>query len=320
MQAAAEAAARALLESADLEFQPTDVSPGDDVTSIVTRRRTRTTNLVLGDGLMHVPGKRKRSSSASSSSSSSSSSRGSKDRVRAVKCGVLQYAPPATYWVNAGGSNGERATAMKRYVAKAEDAVVGVVEERLGAAGYRVRLHGTLPGLLPLLAFEGATQRTKPRLEVGDAVYCRVEAAPGFGMEPTLSCVAVCGPRKGWETGEATFGALTGTGALFQCSSLAAAESLRQHHHPVLDALDGEGVPFEIVIGDNGIVWVSTETAHMTIAVQNAVQNGLAIAALPDGSEKLARATIAAMVKDIVGKVKAMQAGAAHGAAADGGD
>ena len=58
----------------------------------------------------------------------------------------------------------------------------------------------------------------------------------------------------------------------------------------------------------------------MTIAVQNAVQNGLAIAALPDGSEKLARATIAAMVKDIVGKVKAMQAGAAHGAAADGGD
>ena len=118
-------------------------------------------------------------------------------------------------------------------------------------------------------------------------------------MEPTLSCVAVCGPRKGWETGEATFGALTGTGALFQCSSLAAAESLRQHHHPVLDALDGEGVPFEIVIGDNGIVWVSTETAHMTIAVQNAVQNGLAIAALPDGSEKLARATIAAMVKTL---------------------
>ena len=68
--------------------------------------------------------------------------------------------------------------------------VVGVVEDR-GAEGYRVALPGAaVGGVLPALAFDGATKRNRPRLEIGDAVYCRVPAAerescprgPGFAL------------------------------------------------------------------------------------------------------------------------------------------
>ena len=176
----------------------------------------------------------------------------------------------------------------------------------MGPNGYRLALHGTLPGLLPLLAFEGATQRTKPQLKVGDAVYCRVAAAPG-DMEPTLSCAASstsAGSRKGWETGEATFGPLAAGGTVLRAASLESARSLRRHDHPVVAALEEERVAFELAAGDNGVVWVRAATPPLTIAVANAVQNGLALAAMPGGSEKVARATIAAMVKDIIGRVR----------------
>ena len=51
-------------------------------------------------------------------------------------------------------------------------------------------------------------------------------------------------------------------------------------------------------------MWVRAATSPLTIAVANAVQNGMSLAALPDGSEKLVRATIKAMVKDVIDRVR----------------
>lgn len=291
----AAAEAKALLESIDTEFESIQVRPGDDVTAIVTRK-TRT-GLILGDGLLHIPNKRRRSDySSNSSGRSSDSGRKARDHVRVVKAGTLRYSAPVTYWVEN--------PFCQRYEARTEDCVVGVVEDRAGI-GYRMSLYGTKPGILPMLSFEGATQRTKPQLKTGDVVYCRVEDAKGGDLEPLLSCLAICGPRKGWETGEATFGPLGADGMLFQCESLLDASRLKsEHRHPVMEALDKEGVPFEICIGDNGFVWVRAATPPLTIAVANAVQNGMSLAALPDGSEKLVRATIKAMVKDVIDRVR----------------
>ena len=53
----------------------------------------------------------------------------------------------------------------RRYVPAVGDTVVGVVADKL-AESYRVRLHGTTTAQLPVLAFDGATKRNKPNLEV----------------------------------------------------------------------------------------------------------------------------------------------------------
>jgi exosome complex component RRP40 len=268
---AAEAAAQDLLASVNLAFVAQPVVPGDDVTAVLQGPGKR---VKLGGGLVQQP------------AVASGSGGGGVGAIKAVRAGTLRYAAPATYWVESG--------AMKRYVPRAEDSVIGVVEDR-STLGYRVGISGTMPGSLPLLAFEGATKRTKPSLKVGDAVYVRVVSAPK-DMEPELSCVSVCGPRKGWETKEATFGPLEG-GALLRCS-LAQAATLRTHDHPVLKALKDEGAAFEVVVGANGVVWAKAATARLTVCVDNALQNALVLR--PE--------ECAPMVKELFARLKAKAA------------
>lgn len=250
-----------LLKGVDLAFKSRAVLPGDDVTKEVTRASKR---IKVGGGLEESAG-----------------------IVRAVRAGTLRYSPPGSYWVECG--------TIKRYAARVEDAVIGLVEDR-SSTSYRVGLFGTMTGTLPLLSFQGATKRTKPQLKVGDAVYVRIVAAPN-DMEPELSCISVFGPRKGWETGEATFGVLAG-GTLIRCT-IAQAQGLRNHDHPVFHALDKLEVPFEITIGDNGVVWVKATTPAVTICVANAVQNSLVINATEVG----------AMVKEVFGRAKKTSTG-----------
>jgi exosome complex component RRP40 len=247
----AQAMAADLLAGVDLTFAAQAVIPGDDVTAVVCVQQGRS-QLRLGGGLVY----------ATKAGTGAATATG---RVLAVRAGTLRYAPPATYWVESAST--------RRYLPCVEDAVVGVVEDR-GSVGYKVAINGQMPATLPLLAFEGATKRTKPTLVVGDVVYCRVAKASADGIEPELSCCSVgsfSGSRKGWETGEATFGVLAG-GCVLQRASLVASGGLRdQHAHPVLAALAAEGVAFEVVVGANGVVWVKAKGAASTVAVANAV-------------------------------------------------
>lgn len=64
--------------------------------------------------------------------------------------------------------------------------------------------------MLPVLAFEGATKRNRPSLQVHSLVYCRVSLA-NPDMEPELECV---NPQSGKADG---FGELSG-GFVFKCS------------------------------------------------------------------------------------------------------
>jgi len=258
-----------LLASVNLAFVPQPVVPGDDVTEVVSR--TAAKRIKLGGGLVQAP----------------SPDHGAAGAITAVRAGTLRYAAPATYWVES--------RAMKRYVPRAEDAIIGVVEDR-ATNGYRVGISGTMSGNLPLLSFEGATKRTKPSLKVGDAVYVRVVSAPR-DMEPELSCVAVCGDRKGWETKEATFGVLEG-GSLLR-GSLSQVEALRAHNHPVFAALAAEGAAFEVVVGANGVVWSKAATPRLTVCVDNALQNALV----------LGPREAAPMVKELFARFKAKAAG-----------
>jgi len=101
-----------------------------------------------------------------------------------------------------------------QYTPTAEDLVIGTVVER-HPENYRVHIGGSQLARLPALAFEGATKRSKPNIQVGALIYARVDVAIK-DMEPELSCTS---PhfKKEWVTGQSFFGELTG-GYSFDCS------------------------------------------------------------------------------------------------------
>lgn len=91
----------------DPRFKATVVLPGDDVTESTTRT---TRSLRLGPGLVQH----------------------GQEKVLATRAGVLRYRPPCSYWVESNG---------RRYGARVEDQVLGVVEDRMGES-YKVNIFG----------------------------------------------------------------------------------------------------------------------------------------------------------------------------------
>ncbi|KAJ1446180.1 hypothetical protein M885DRAFT_547470 [Pelagophyceae sp. CCMP2097] len=159
----------------------------------------------------------------------------------------------------------------KRYSARAEDYVVGVIEDR-GAEAYKVDIFANFSATLPALAFDGASKRNRPQLQIGDAVYCRVASARD-GAEAELTCCAKRGSTKEWMTGCATFGLLRRTDAtcLVACAP-EFADDLFKRDAPVLRAL-AKHVKYEVAIGANGIVWARSNTVVDTVVIANALEN-----------------------------------------------
>ena len=150
----------------------------------------------------------------------------------------------------------------------AQDMVVGIVVDKRGE-DFRVDIRGPSPGLLSSLAFEGATKRSRPKLEPGTTIYCRVAVAHR-DMEPELSCICPA-HKKGWMTGQAVFGELTG-GHLIE-TSIGYARSLLLPESHIVNEL-GKYIAYELAVGCNGRVWVKSGSVAKTILVANAIRNG----------------------------------------------
>jgi exosome complex component RRP40 len=243
------------------------VLPGDDVAPVAMRLKldeaNSTTPLRLGAGLRYVPAPEEEGE-------------GGRDRIVVTKAGILRWHRPNRLEVEASG---------RRYIPRVGDCVVGTVVDK-GSEHYRVSFGGTSAGLLPVLAFDGATKRNRPRLERGMLVYCRL-AAVDKALEPELSCQVASGPRRDWVTRQSVFGQLV-DGTTFSVS-LGLARRLLQTPCAVLEAL-GERVAFEIAVGANGRVWVNAESiAHVTL-VHGAILN----------TEHLIDDQVRAMVKEVL--------------------
>lgn len=133
-----------------------------------------------------------------------------------------------------------------------------------GADSYTVSLFGAHAATLPALAFEGATKRHKPNLNIGALVYARIVSADRF-TEPELTCL---NPLTAKSDG---FGHLKTTDhrgekvahAMLFHTSLGLARSLLRPDHPLL-GLVAAHFPFEAAIGQNGAVWVrANEPSHL---------------------------------------------------------
>lgn len=138
-----------------------------------------------------------------------------------------------------------------RYVPRAGDLVIAQVHHSSMDFFHLSLAPHTPHAILPQLAFEGATKKTRPQLKVNDLVYAKVTAAQ-TNMEVELSCVHP-GTGKSEPDG---LGPLTG-GMVFDVSTQLAARILTREGVAVLEEL-GEKLQggFEVAVGRNGRVWV----------------------------------------------------------------
>ena len=81
------------------------------------------------------------------------------------------------YWVNSH---------LKRYVANRGENVIGVVMAKAGDV-FRVDIGTSQPATLSYMAFEGATKRSRPNVNVGDIVYAKVWSTYSLTMQTDLN-------------------------------------------------------------------------------------------------------------------------------------
>ena len=119
--------------------------------------------------------------------------------------------------------------------------------------------------VLPQLAFENATRKTRPILPQGALVYAQVTATSKH-MDTELTCVST-------STGKADgMGQLKG-GMVFDLS-LGMARRLMMGKGGGVVVLDllAERVGFEVAVGRNGKIWVKAKDVKTTIAIGKVIQ------------------------------------------------
>ncbi|PKI83581.1 exosome non-catalytic core subunit rrp40 [Malassezia vespertilionis] len=149
-----------------------------------------------------------------------------------------------------------------RYVSSTDDLVIGQVTAR-GAESYTVSLFSAHAATLPVLAFEGATRRNRPNLEIGALVYARIVHAEPW-TEPELSCVDAV-TNKAEAMGELKYDPETCATMVWPVS-LALAHALNRRQHTLLSKV-AKHFAFEAAVGANGLVWTKTSFPQHTIAL-----------------------------------------------------
>lgn len=172
------------------------------------------------------------------------------DYIVATKAGYLRNPTTKYYWVE---------NLQKRYVPALEDMVIGIVIDK-HAESFKVDIGSAQAATLPVTAFEGATKKNRPNLQVGSLVYCRVVLA-NKDMEPELSCMSVRNKAEGY--GELVDGYMVRT-------SLTLAYRLLDENCAVLQQL-GRVMPYEIAVGMNGRVWVKASSYSAALVVLQAI-------------------------------------------------
>lgn len=206
------------------------VLPGDHIVlPLPPATAAKKSKVILGPGLRHVD-----------------------DKVLASKAGVLKQRAANTFWID---------SFQKRYIPSKGETVIGLVVMKAGDI-FRVDIGASEPAALSYLAFEGATKKNRPDVNVGDLVFAKLLVAYK-DFESELICVDSLGKKL-------KLGVLSG-GFVFSCS-INLARRLRNAECPLIDSIKKHiQVPVEIVIGMNGKVWINARNVKDIIAVGNAI-------------------------------------------------
>ncbi|XP_066524351.1 exosome complex component RRP40-like [Hoplias malabaricus] len=175
------------------------------------------------------------------------------EEILVCKSGILRRKAPNLYWID---------SQQKRYVPAKGECVIGIVTAKSGDI-FKVDVGGSEQASLSYLAFEGATKRNRPNVQVGDLVYSQFIIA-NKDMEPELVCIDSCGRANGM----GVFGA---DGLLFKVS-LGLVRRLLAPQSEIVKDLE-KIFPFEMVVGMNGRVWVKAKTIQQTLIVANLLES-----------------------------------------------
>ena len=143
--------------------------------------------------------------------------------------------------------------------------MVGRVTSKSGFFA-KVDIGSTEDVSLSLLAFEGATKRNRPNIEVGDTVFARV-ICPSRDVEPELVCITSGLKRDG-------MGILMTPNSHFSQMiqvSVHTARKLLSEECQLLKML-GEKYRFEISVGMNGWIWISSKIPDNLIFISNRIK------------------------------------------------
>lgn len=138
--------------------------------------------------------------------------------------------------------------------------MIGIVTQKSGDI-YKVDIGASEQATLSYLAFEGATKKNRPDVQIGDVVYAKLLVA-SKDMEPELVCVDSHGKEN-------ELGVLSSDGMMFTCS-LSLVRKLLNPECPLFRLL-GRNQAYEIAAGMNGRVWIKAQTIKEMIAVANAI-------------------------------------------------
>ncbi|XP_077389023.1 exosome complex component RRP40 [Festucalex cinctus] len=179
--------------------------------------------------------------------------RRSGDRLLVYKSGLLRHKEPNMFWMDAQ---------HKRYVPAKGETVIGIVTSKSGDV-FKVDIGGSEQASLSYLAFEGATKRNRPNVQVGDLLFAQLIVA-NKDMEAELVCVDSAGRANGM--------GVFGAGGLLFRVSLGLVRRLLSPQSDLRSELD-QLFPCELVVGMNGRVWVKSSSVRRMLIVANLLES-----------------------------------------------
>jgi exosome complex component RRP40 len=172
---------------------------------------------------------------------------------------------------------------LRQYLPQPQDLVLARVHHSASEHYHCTITPHNVYALLPHLAFENATKKTRPQLAAGALVYARVTSSLAHNkfQEPEIACFnASTGKSEG-------LGELKG-GMVFDVSLRMVRQLLVPKRKPgnegmsikgislsrdvaVLELL-GKKMAFEVAVGRNGRIWVDAGSIRKTLLVGKALQ------------------------------------------------
>lgn len=174
-------------------------------------------------------------------------------------------------------------TQCRRYTPVKGDNVIGTVVTKL-MDGWKVDIGSAELANLSYLAFEGATKRNRPNVQLGDILFATVLNA-AREMEPELNCVDSNGKSGG-------YGVLSSNGFIFQVPLHVVRKMLSPNCQ--LQSLLGKAIKHEITYGMNGKILVHANKLKETVALARAISQ----------SEYLSNEQMAEMVTQLTDELR----------------
>ncbi|RGB43510.1 hypothetical protein C1646_680754 [Rhizophagus diaphanus] len=182
------------------------------------------------------------------------------DSVICIKAGILKHFSKKNIWYV---ENNQR-----RYIPAERDPVIGTVTYK-GGEYYRLDIGSAHQAILPILAFENVSKKSRPNLNIGSLIYAKVVLA-NKDMEPEIWCY---NPDTKKAEG---FGELK-NGYVIKCSLRYCRRIISQETgiRSLLKKL-GEKFEFEIAAGMNGRIWICLKSKDIknTIYCCNVIKRG----------------------------------------------